>query len=123
MSKKRKAISKKTRQLVYNKYNGRCAYCGKQITMKQLRVDHFIPFRRKNSKNEDEIESIDNYIPACHSCNYYKRARSPQSMKRDIKKLPQRLQTLFIYRLAKRYGLIQQTPKDIVYLYEQEGLK
>lgn len=28
----RKAISKAERQNVYEKYNGRCAYCGKEIT-------------------------------------------------------------------------------------------
>lgn len=28
---KRKAIAKKTREAVYNKYDGHCAYCGKEI--------------------------------------------------------------------------------------------
>ena len=27
-------ISKKTREIVYNKYNGHCAYCGCEIEMK-----------------------------------------------------------------------------------------
>lgn len=121
--KKRKSITPKTRAQVYAKYNGRCAYCGNAITMKQLRVDHFVPFRKKTKANQNQIENIANYIPACHSCNYYKSSRSPASMKKDIQKLYQRLNKLFIYRLAKKYGLIQQTPHEIVFLFQQEGLK
>ena len=37
------AISKAKRELVYNKYNGRCAYCGREIAYKNMQVDHFIP--------------------------------------------------------------------------------
>jgi hypothetical protein len=44
-------------------------------------------------------------------------------MKRDINKLLERLEKTFIYRLAKRYGLIQETPHKITYLYEKEGRK
>lgn len=37
---KRKTINKKTRKLVFNKYNGHCAYCGCELTMKTMQVDH-----------------------------------------------------------------------------------
>ena len=36
-------IGKELRKFVWNKYNGHCAYCGKEIDMKQLRVDHINP--------------------------------------------------------------------------------
>ena len=36
-------ISKKTREIVYNKYNGHCAYCGCEIEMKDMQVDHIVP--------------------------------------------------------------------------------
>lgn len=35
------AISKKVRQVVYEKYNGRCAYCEREMAYKDMQVDHF----------------------------------------------------------------------------------
>ena len=35
-------MKKETRQLVYEKYNGHCAYCGCSIDIKEMQVDHFI---------------------------------------------------------------------------------
>lgn len=37
------AISKRKRQQVYNKCNGKCAYCGKDLNGK-FQVDHVEPF-------------------------------------------------------------------------------
>ena len=37
------AISKKTREIVWKKYGGRCAYCGREIAYKDMQVDHFLP--------------------------------------------------------------------------------
>lgn len=40
------SISKKVRQLVYDKCGGHCAYCGKEIAYKDMQVDHIIPLLR-----------------------------------------------------------------------------
>ena len=42
---KRKAISKSTRTTVYLMYNGHCAYCGRQIDLKDMQIDHAKPLR------------------------------------------------------------------------------
>lgn len=39
------AISKKIRKEVYRKYDGHCAYCGREIAYKDMQVDHFLPLR------------------------------------------------------------------------------
>ena len=39
------AISKSKREEVYQKYNGHCAYCGREIAYKDMQVDHFLPLR------------------------------------------------------------------------------
>lgn len=39
------AISKKKRMIVYEKYDGHCAYCGEKIAYEDMQVDHFIPCR------------------------------------------------------------------------------
>ena len=33
-------FSKKTREEVYKKYDGHCAYCGKKIEIKDMQIDH-----------------------------------------------------------------------------------
>ena len=57
---KRKTISKKMREAVYDKYNGHCAYCGKKIEYKEMQVDHLIPVQRERWKkySEEEIEEM-----------------------------------------------------------------
>lgn len=37
---KHKRIPKKTRELVLNKYGGKCAYCGCDLTLSTMQVDH-----------------------------------------------------------------------------------
>lgn len=33
-------LSKNTRRFVYDKYGGRCAYCGSKIAFEDMQVDH-----------------------------------------------------------------------------------
>ena len=47
---KRKAISKKDRKLVYEMYNGHCAYCGCELELKKMQVDHFNSVYAYNGK-------------------------------------------------------------------------
>lgn len=50
------AISKKIREEVYRKYDGHCAYCGREIAYKDMQVDHFRPVRAWNRRaNNDEV--------------------------------------------------------------------
>jgi len=36
-------MKKINRELVHSKFGGRCAYCGVEITIKQMQVDHIVP--------------------------------------------------------------------------------
>jgi hypothetical protein len=60
----RKTITKEIRQQVFDKYSGHCAYCGKQLTLDTMEVDHIISHMYNKGKDE-----IDNYMPACQLCN------------------------------------------------------
>lgn len=40
---KRKRITKADRLRVFNKYGGHCAYCGREMEIKEMQVDHMIP--------------------------------------------------------------------------------
>jgi hypothetical protein len=45
---------------VYNKCNGHCAYCGKDITLKQMQVDHKEPIFRNYT--DDELKRYINNV-------------------------------------------------------------
>ena len=55
-----KTISKKTREQVYNKYYGHCAYCGKEIQYKDMQLDHLIPRQRERFKKYTEEDILSN---------------------------------------------------------------
>lgn len=54
------------RRLLWDKQEGRCAYCCKSIALESCEVDHVIA-RAKGGRNE-----INNYVIACTSCNNMK---------------------------------------------------
>lgn len=110
----RKAIPKSVREEVYKKYNGHCAYCGCEIDYKDMQVDHIESVYWHNGAND-----IKNYNPACRMCNFYKSTMSIKDFKKQLEKILQRLDKVFIFRLAKKYGLIKETNKEIKFYFEK----
>jgi hypothetical protein len=118
----RKSISKKTREAVYNKYNGHCAYCGKELEPKGWQLDHLIPYQRERWKKytEEEIECFENYMPACRRCNHYKRAHSLETFRQMIEEIPKKLyRDNYIYKVGLDYNLIKPHEFKIKFYFEK----
>lgn len=58
---KREAIKLKER--VLRKTGGRCAYCGRKLTIETMTIDHVRP------KSKGGYNRTKNYLPACEACN------------------------------------------------------
>lgn len=119
---KRKTIPKKVREQVFNKYGGRCAYCGVDLDPKNWQLDHIVPVQREcfGKYSENEIECFDNYVAACRTCNHYKRAHSLETFRRYIEEIPDKLtRDSYIYRIGLKYDLIAPRQKKIVFYFEQ----
>lgn len=84
------AISKSKREAVYRKYDGHCAYCGREIAYKDMQVDHFQPLRAWGIEDTG-ADDLDNLMPACRMCNHYKRANSLETFRRYIEEIPRKL--------------------------------
>jgi len=63
------------REEVYNKCEGHCGYCGKEITIKQMQVDHIKPLYRNDKVTTLEVwgvergsDNFDNLMPSCARC-------------------------------------------------------
>lgn len=120
---KHKAISKKVRIALYEKYNHRCAYCGCEMEYKDMQVDHIESVYCNNdiaqTMSEKEMYDESNLLPTCRQCNFYKSTFTVEQFRQRLKEVMMpNLQKDFYYRLAAKYGLIEETDKSIIFYYE-----
>lgn len=118
------SIKKEVRKAVYEKYGGRCAYCGNRIAYKDMQVDHFIPqmmesiFIYGEFDGIKSINDIKNLMPSCRMCNHYKRANTIELFRRYIEEIPRKLRDNYIYKVGVKYGLIIENEKPIEFYFE-----
>ena len=112
------AFSKSVRQSVYEKYGGRCAYCGRKIEYNDMQVDHFVAKRVWNESGSDDFSNL---MPACRMCNHYKRANSLETFRRYIQEIPRKLRQNYIYKVGVAYGNVIENEKPIKFYFEMEG--
>nr|MCR5717201.1 HNH endonuclease [Lachnospiraceae bacterium] len=67
----------------------------------------------------ERLNDIDNFMPACRACNYYKKAASIEGFRKKLSTLHTRLQKIFIYKLAVKYGLIEEKQVKITFYFER----
>lgn len=142
-------MKKSDRQKIFDKYGGRCAYCG-CILDNKWHVDHMLPIRRKkkivggyweNQFTEDgkfnperkwierksvndgcehpERDVFENMIASCPSCNINKHGQSVEEFRDMITGFVNSLNKYNVnYKVAKRYGLIEETGKKLQFYFE-----
>ena len=113
--------SKKDREIIYNKYDGRCAYCGCKLE-KGWHVDELKPVRRNidGTCMHPERFNIDNQMPSCPSCNINKHSMSLEKFRNLIKGFMNHLNNVNTqYKVAKRYGLVNETNIEVVFYFEK----
>lgn len=112
----RRRLTKKERQIVYDKCKGHCAYCGCEMEYRDMQVDHVIPLRRGGE------DVIDNMLPACRSCNHYKHTLTQEEFRKYVEDIPDRLLRDNIpYQVGVRFGIIH--PEHGVKFWYEEGAK
>lgn len=135
-------MNKKLREEVYKKYDGHCGYCGEEIELKNMQVDHIIPKRNfpqviLNAKHNntykqqmipkflehlepEEVNHIDNLMPSCRVCNLWKSANWVELFRSEIFEQVNRLNKYSSnYRMAKKYKLVQENTMPIKFYYEK----
>jgi len=151
-------MKKADREKVFNKYGGKCAYCGCQL-VKGWHVDHLEPVIRltksigntyqhkvtgaiatprdaqsdtfleefewverkvvPNGFEKPERDCMENYMPACASCNINKHSADLESFRRLITGFMKHLNEVSTqYKIAKRYGLVVEETKPVVFYFE-----
>ena len=152
-------MKKADRELIFNKYDGRCAYCG-CILEKGWHVDELLPVKRNykwrdaywenmftgekisslhikpegtpashynrikgkyipNGMEHPERLNLDNQMPACASCNINKHSLSLEEFRSLIEGFMFHLNKHSTqYKIAKRYSLVKEDIKSIVFYFE-----
>lgn len=122
----RRKLTKAERQAVYDKCNGHCAYCGCELDLKDMQVDHVIPWDLREAYKAvgKDIDTMPNYLPACRSCNYYKDCMPVERFRANIEKFPERLMRDSVtYKNAVRFGLVEPKPHKVVFYFEKLGIE
>ena len=114
-------MTKKERELIFNKYNGKCAYCGCELK-KGWHIDHIEPIVRNwlnGTCEKPENENLENYNPSCPSCNIQKNSYTLEQFRKNIKQFVRSLnQYSTQYKFAKKYGLISETDIEVKFYFE-----
>lgn len=127
-------MNKKDRELVFNKFGGKCAYCGCNL-QKGWHVDEIEPCRRmyKNERRNNmegwkrifvgyenpSALHIDNQMPSCPSCNINKHSESLEQFRLNIAGYMKHLNEINTqYKMAKKYGLVQETSNPVQFYFE-----
>lgn len=129
-------MNKKDRQKIFDKYDGKCAYCGDPL-IRGWHVDEIKPVMRNHNWNSKkrkwEIDkdkpmrypermTIDNQNPACASCNINKHTMSLEEFRTAIKAFMKHLNERSTqYKIAKRYGLLVETEIEVKFYFEKHG--
>lgn len=152
----------KERDIIFNKYGGRCAYCGCEL-QKGWHVDHREPVERKYKYSKayykhkttgekrdaydktlwnlsekerwqwkfvdrklvpdgyakPENDTLENKMPSCASCNINKHGFTLEEFRNFIAGFITSLnRDITQYKIAKRYGLIQETGIEVKFYFE-----
>lgn len=110
-------ITRKTREIVYAKYNGHCAYCGQSIKLENMQVDHFVPKRAFNGGAE--ADHIENLMPSCRRCNHYKRAGSIEFFRRMLLEMKHKVMGTYLGKVAQDFGMVEWKGWDGKFYFER----
>ena len=115
-------MNRQLREKVWEKYGRRCAYCGREITYKQLQVDHIDPKYRTWKSHPGGNDAFDNLNPSCARCNNWKHAMPLDVFRSEIAAQVARLRRYRSqYRLALDFGLVTETGADVEFYFERHG--
>lgn len=121
-------MSKINREEVYKKCDGHCAYCGCEITLKQMQVDHIEPHWHTVSEQEavrcgikKGSHEIDNLNPSCARCNRWKSTWKLEQFREEIRKQIERLERdSSAFRMARDFNLLKVTQAKVTFYFETQ---
>jgi HNH endonuclease. len=115
------------RNAVHQKYGGHCAYCGEEITVREMQVDHIHPQFLSHWEKDFDINRFENLNPACRKCNHFKHSfpidTDPKrvlqsSFRHELENQVVQLSRVSQFERALRFGLVTVTNKSVRFFFE-----
>ena len=104
---------KLNRKEVYDKYDGRCAYCGEKIEYKDMQIDHLVPLSSRGKFKLVNPNDISNLMPSCRVCNNWKSNYRLEDFRKSLEDQINILKrNSSNFRMACKYNLIKAV-KDV----------
>ena len=115
-------MTKADRQLVFEKTDGHCAYCGVKLK-KGWHLDHVKPIWRDNPTVNEGIrgtDTVDNAFATCPRCNRWKTVHSLERFREEIGMQVERLRRDSApFRLAEDFvQVLEMSRKPVVFYFE-----
>lgn len=111
---KRITFRPETRIAIHAKFGGRCAYCGVEITLTGMQIDHIQPRSLGGSNQHDNLN------PACRACNNFKNVWSLEAFRRNLSDQVERCRKYSVnFRNAERFGMVEVRSTDVVFFFER----
>ena len=73
-------LSKNIKEILFEKQNGLCVYCGADLTKVTVHIDHIMPIALQGTNTDDNVQLT------CAKCNYKKHAKHPDTFSEFIKR-------------------------------------
>ncbi len=111
--------NKKVRKEIFDKYDGRCAYCGIDL-QPRFTIDHIMPLRRgERLVDRKGLNDITNFNPACHSCNASKNTFSIEQWRLQLEKQYKRcIRDSATFRSLLRFGIVEKINDAVFFHFE-----
>lgn len=123
--------SKKQREVLRQRFDGLCAYCGRQID--KMHADHLEPCVRITTDQwgtplaaadrrmiKPERNVVSNMMPACASCNLHKGGYSLEQWRDLLQRSAAILRRdASTFRAGERFGIIAVNETAIVFHFEK----
>ena len=87
----RMVLSYEQRLEIYNRANGKCVLCGKEIKINKMTIDHIIPLSMGGA------DEMSNMQCTCYACNQFKSNILPEQFE-------QKIADIFTYQTEKKHG-------------------
>jgi 5-methylcytosine-specific restriction endonuclease McrA len=130
-------ISKKDREIIRNKYDGKCAYTGTELK-EDWQIDHVNPVRRNvfgTGAKHEHNHNLENMVPCQRIVNHYKHNLSLHEFRtwllgglhERLKKLPKNPKTeksakrkAYMLEVASLFGITPDKPFSGFFYFETE---
>ena len=112
---------------IWNKFGGKCAYCGVEVEEKKFHIDHIDPHwhnlteqKAKKIGVKKGTHEIENLNPSCPRCNRWKSTWNIEQFREEIRLQVERLNKYSpSYRISKDYGLIEEKNITVKFYFEK----